>query len=592
MTLSPDQIIAKEAFNKFRTENYPSLSEAHAFERFSADLELRHHGVTGSDLEQGLVATKNDGGIDGFYILLNKTELLTPDSIRISRKAKALDGIQHGLTVDVYLIQAKNETKWDTNVFTKIRSTLEAIFDDKVTEKSLREFPLNDNVVEMAKTWRAARRKLAEFAPVYNFHVLYVSFGEQRRVENYMKTKSKQLKDWLSSRLPTGSRVTVDHVGDVEIVKRVRKTVESKAMLKLAKHPMRDGKSLVGLISIKEYIKFLRQPKSKIIRDELFATNVRDYAGSNIRVNNAIAGTLSQNSSSNFWWLNNGITIIADKMNDPVEFEWLLVNPLIVNGLQTSHVIHEQELSGNITSSRLNQLVLVRVISESDPEVRESVINATNNQTAIAGLQLHANDEKQIRIEEYLKAHDWYYERRRHQYRGRAISAAKIRTPTDLAQAVMAYRLALPDTARARPNTLLSKASGWDKIFADSIPEIIYLKALETTKAVAAYLQTDDAAKISDDITNVRYYLVFAYALYSSGVTKIVDFESVPDNALKSAPNSADLAKLHQIIIDEVTKLANKGLAADRIYKGSELKGLVSQRVLLENSKNASGGTA
>lgn len=107
MTLSPDQIIAQQAFAKFKDDNYPSLSDDHAFERFAVNLELKHHGIENADLESGLVASSNDGGIDGFYILLNQTELVTADSVRISRSVKALRGLQQSVEVDVYIIQAK-----------------------------------------------------------------------------------------------------------------------------------------------------------------------------------------------------------------------------------------------------------------------------------------------------------------------------------------------------------------------------------------------------------------------------------------------------------------------------------------------------
>jgi AIPR protein len=216
------------------------------------------------------------------------------------------------------------------------------------------------------------------------------------------------------------------------------------------------------------------------MRDELFADNVRDYAGASIGVNNAIAETLAQDTPTEFWWLNNGITLIADGATDPVELEWVVTNPLIVNGLQTSNVIHAQSLGNSITNSRLGQTVLVRLITESEPDVREAIIAGTNNQTAIASIQLHANEEKQLRIEEYLRSHKWYYERRRYQYRGKAIPASRIRTVTDVAQAVMAYRLLDPDTARARPGSLLGTSAGWKRVFSETESEELFLKAVKS----------------------------------------------------------------------------------------------------------------
>lgn len=39
-----------------------------------------------------------------------------------------LSGLRTGVLLDVVVIQSKNESSWDTNVFPKIESTLRAIF--------------------------------------------------------------------------------------------------------------------------------------------------------------------------------------------------------------------------------------------------------------------------------------------------------------------------------------------------------------------------------------------------------------------------------------------------------------------------------
>ncbi|MBN9224202.1 MAG: hypothetical protein ABS63_07945 [Microbacterium sp. SCN 70-27] len=572
MSDSPDQVIAKDNFNQFKRENYPKLSDDDAFERFAMSLLLKRYGASPGDIEQGLVSGTDDGGIDGFYFFLNRRELVGSDSLRLTNRKNALEGLQTGLSLDVVVVQAKNESSWDTNVFPKIESTLKAIFDNNQSAADLRAFPLNEDIVEKAMTWRKLRSRMAMLVPVVHFHVHYATFAKQVGVNAYMKTKSRQLKSWLTTSLPTGSTISVDYVGDAEIVTRLRTGTDFMAKLVLTKLPIREANALVGLVAIKDYLKFLRYDRSKVIRDEMFAVNVRDYAGSNVRVNDAIGRTLASDSESSFWWLNNGITIIVDKADNPLELEWVLTNPLIVNGLQSSHVIHEQDLAKGITKKRLNQSVLVRVITESDPDVREAIISGTNNQTAIASLQLHANEEKQRRIEEYLRASGWYYERRRYQYRGVKAAASRIRNMTEVGQAVMAFRLLQPDTARARPTSLLGSTAGWDKVFDPNESEELYLKALLVVDGVDDYLRSSAARAIADDPTNARYYLVSGYALRSSGVKKLGDFEKVPTSSLKRNPSQATLTGLHQLLYAEVAKLDDGKTAMDRMFKGGKLK--------------------
>ena len=579
-------MIAKDNFLAFKAANYPSLSEDDAFERFAvSEVSLRSNKLGGAMVEDGLVGAKDDGGIDGFFVLLNGQELVQSDSARLTKRRNALDGLQTGLSLEVVIVQAKNETSWDTNVFPKIESALKAILAADVSASTLRSFPLNDDVVEKALMLRKLREKLSPLVPVMKFTVEYVTFAPESGIDKYMETKRQQLESWLLTKLPSGSSTEVSYVGDSSVVTQLRKSHDFFAKLVFAKAPVRVGKALVGLVKIEDYIAFLRQEGAAVIREELFAVNVRDYAGASIGVNNAIAKTLANDSQSEFWWLNNGNTIIADAASDPIELEWMATNPMIVNGLQTSHVIQAESIAGNITKTRLEQTVLVRLIIESDPVVRESIIAGTNNQTAIASTQLHANEEKQIRIEEYLRHESWYYERRRYQYRGASTPAGRVRTVTDVAQAVMSYRLLEPDTARARPGSLLGTSKGWKRVFNEDESEHLFLQAVETAAAVDSYLKTTEAKAIADDATNARHYLVAGYALRSSGTKNLADFSSVPSRSLKSKPTPADLKPLQVLLYEKVSELDDGQTARDQIFKGPKLKASFFHEILKLNAK-------
>lgn len=571
MSPTPDQAIAQDNFSNFKSVNFPKLSDDDAFERFAVNLVTKRYGLGPSEMADGIVGASNDGGIDGMYVLLNGRELVESSSIRLSNRKQALDGIQNGVMLDVIVVQAKNETSWDTNVFSKIQSALKLILKMDVTASELRDFPLNDNVVEFALMLQKLRQKLSRFVPVMSFTVQYVTFAPQSTIDQYMETKRSQLERFLVDKLPTGSSVVVEHVGDASIVTRLRETTDFFAELILAKPAVRVGTALVGVVTIENYLTFIRDAASGAMRDELFAVNVRDYAGSKVRVNGAIAETLASANETEFWWLNNGITVLADAANDPIELHWQVTNPLIVNGLQTSHVIHEQAAAGKIATKRLKQHVLVRLIIETDSDQREEIIRGTNNQTSIASTQLHANDEDQIRIEEYLRSAGWYYERRRYQHRGQTVPAGRTKTITDVAQAVIAFRLLEPDTARARPGSLIANDTGWKRVFTKE-GEDRYLKSLIVAEAIDTFLRKPAAKGVSDDATNSRHYLAAGYALRSSGVKKLADFHAMPTASLKSSPTDKTLLELHKLLHAEAMKLDDGKIARDRIFKGARLK--------------------
>src|SRR5215469_1007257 len=102
---SPDQVIAKDNFAQFKAANYSKLSDDDAFERFAMSLVLKQYGAGPAEIEQGLVSGTDDGGIDGFYMFLNGRELIESDSVRLTRRKDALNGLQTGLPLDVVIVQ-------------------------------------------------------------------------------------------------------------------------------------------------------------------------------------------------------------------------------------------------------------------------------------------------------------------------------------------------------------------------------------------------------------------------------------------------------------------------------------------------------
>ena len=154
-----------------------------------------------------------------------------------------------------------------------------------------------------------------------------------------------------------------------------------------------------------------------------------------------------------------------------------------------------------------------------------------------------------------------------------------------MAQAVMSYRLLEPDTARARPGSLLGTSKGWKRVFNEDESEHLFLQAVETAAAVDSYLKTTEAKAIADDATNARHYLVAGYALRSSGTKNLADFSSVPSRSLKSKPTPADLKPLQVLLYEKVSELDDGQTARDQIFKGPKLKASFFHEILKLNAK-------
>ena len=179
-------------------------------------------------------------------------------------------------------------------------------------------------------------------------------------------------------------------------------------------------------------------------------------------VNREIAATISSPTPGvDFWWLNNGVTIVADQaqfMNNRLTIE----NPLVVNGLQTSHVLHKSISDIKPDDQRM---LLVRVIVENDRSKRDEIIRATNRQTNIKHSSFRATEPIHREIEDYLVTIGFFYDRRKNFYKREGKAVDRIVSIDRLAQAVLAVLRQEPHTARARPTTAIRDDSDYKQIF-------------------------------------------------------------------------------------------------------------------------------
>jgi hypothetical protein len=129
----------------------------------------------------------------------------------------------------------------------------------------------------------------------------------------------------------------------------------------------------------------------------LFEKNIREYLGRNI-INNGIMKTLKDDDDRyNFFYYNNGITMICEKatQGQGKGFTLEVSKPQIVNGCQTVNTIYEvlhnyEEKDANLIDKIFeNVYVMVKVlvyndeIKESKPTFYKDIVRYTNSQNAI-----------------------------------------------------------------------------------------------------------------------------------------------------------------------------------------------------------------
>jgi hypothetical protein len=163
----------------------------------------------------------------------------------------------------------------------------------------------------------------------------------------------------------------------------------------------------------------------KEIGDRLFARNIRGYQGKT-EVNKSIEVTL-KDEPSNFWYYNNGVTIICDEAKGITErgFKKLRVtNAQIINGQQTTRTLASHP---DTFATVLAKVIVVPRDSEAEKarysHLLNQIVTATNWQNAIGQTDLRSNDPEQVRLERELRKLDYFYVRKR-QTRSEARRAA------------------------------------------------------------------------------------------------------------------------------------------------------------------------
>lgn len=143
----------------------------------------------------------------------------------------------------------------------------------------------------------------------------------------------------------------------------------------------------------------------------IFEENIREYLGKN-SINNGIISTLKTKSDrKNFFYYNNGITMICDKAenNTGGKFSLTLYQPQIVNGCQTVNTI--REVLNDYPDEQLNSefegvyvMVKVLVVKESNPTFYQDIVKFTNRQNSINDKAFGASNDLFLKLQEYFQS--------------------------------------------------------------------------------------------------------------------------------------------------------------------------------------------
>lgn len=550
---SNDVVLLADMIEKSRSET-SGLGTAEQEAYFFSKHFLKDYRPSHDDLLSGLVDGEHDGGIDAIYLFVNGHCIR--DDVEITPLGR------HA-TLDLVLTQVKNTKGFSESALDKLFVHLPEILSFGRNEKILAD-RFSPKVLELTRRFLTVYRGLD--MPRLR---IFLAYAALKAIDLHPNTRAKA--DALETALLdtfSSSEVSVALLGAGEIAEMARRLVPTAKDLTVAENPISTDRAggYLCVVSLDEYQRFITDDSGRLDA-AMFEANVRDYEGET-PVNRSIKESLEQRDHDvDFWWLNNGVTIVADGVQQAGKL-LKLESPQIVNGLQTSHEIYKR---GREASEGDRRSLLVKVIQAAEESVKDRIIKATNSQTLLGLSAVRATDKVQRQIEEHLRGRGMYYERRKNFYHNQNIPLEKLVSIDQMGQAVMAVLVQAPHVSRGRVSTIFDDEV-YGVVFDVSKPVEMYARCVELVRATEKYLRNHSSARAQAED------LVFHVAMVVAALA-LRRFQPAPADLASYSlpPERHDLDRALAITRDEFAYVAGrKGIVLlDQVAKDA----LTTQRL-------------
>lgn len=525
--------------------------DSNKFLLFSTYQICKKHNLDENMLIDCVVEGGGDGGLDSIVALVDKKYIYSLDEFN-----EYAEQINENSRIDLYFIQAKETNGIKETAFMKIKDVFEKLLVSNSITKELRiqynqvlieKFELiNEIIIKSSPKTNNIYINVA-YAYTGNLDKDSISIGTKNQIDSIKKLVS-------DTTYINEANISVDIFDSNKLINIANKSIQKDYIIKyktIFKMNYRSDSEngFVMNMSIKDYYNLITQDNEII--DVLFEGNIRDFEGQTVEVNKNIKNTLEEVYDADFWWLNNGITMIVDSYTPLPNDSAKVVNPIIVNGLQTSYTIFNYFKENIDKLENEDRNILLKIVNTDSINISDMIISSTNRQNAVKPAQLKATDPIQKDIEQLLLKNGIYYERRKNYYKNRGIDKHKIVTLENLAQYLESIYYGNCSGARNNPTTLLKSEKLYNKLFNNSINPNIYtitsevaLKTLECLRKIK---------KNNDDIFNKKHSVsldIFKFYIMRMIVLCLCD-NNISENYLE-----IDLEKIdYDLTVNIINKL-------------------------------------
>lgn len=299
----------------------------------------------------------------------------------------------------LYLLQGKYREKHNyTNVYSFIERLTD--FFDLKDAKNIREIlvdifnSLYDDEINEVRIYYITNNHIEEEYKEYSYKTKCEDFNEKysKKLEKNVVLQVVGFEKYSSIR--TGMLL--------ELPKEVKKATSKLNLARFFEN--RDKTTIVAEVPLKELAKLVVAHKNYI-----FSSNIRDFKGYNA-INKGIKNTY-ETHPKNFWYFNNGITIVCSEYEIVHDSLVKIKAPQIVNGCQTATTIYNcWNTSSPYDKENIDGTILVKIIQDANYKKRNDITKYTNSQTAVTGKDFFALDVFHTELKKNFKDLGYFYE--------------------------------------------------------------------------------------------------------------------------------------------------------------------------------------
>ncbi|STY62130.1 AIPR family protein [Mannheimia haemolytica] len=511
---------------------YEKKKQDEQFELFCNYIALDGH-ILNEELDVSTTGGGADLGLDGLVIIANN-KIIT-DLVEVDELNKSID-----IDVRLYFIQAKRG-KLELD---ELRTFYSGVVDflnlgqyqeegkdlEKIANENIRD---KYNILEALRNTKKIKSSI-------KYYLYYFYAGYSDKTESVDIEKDKVIKEIIELNIgsPTASNIFVKICNGDELIKMyksifntIEKTIKPEDKIILTGNIGNIiNKSMLMSVSFNEFLKLIRDENDLLIYS-VFEDNVRDFQ-SKSELNKSIKDSLNKDTNEGdkgdidnkkfFGILNNGITIIADKVTEDGK-NITLKNYQIVNGCQTSNILFE---SRNVKGIE-DVFVTIKLLETDNEILKNTVIRSTNSQTEIKAEQLISLSDYSRKLEDYYLALaksnsiPLYYERRSNQYRlNPDIKQINIITMASQIKGFTACILGKPEELSGSYKKMLEE---FKKSLEKNNKESVYYLSALIYYRMQSYFRNNS---IDSKNRKVQYYIMLAVSLLLIGKAEISKLNS------------------------------------------------------------------